>query len=490
MKQRYRVLQFSLFFFAAVALISSCRRINDFTDVGGGLIPPIDNINTFDTSLRVQAFNDTFGILTDSLRVISTDQQFLGLINSDPLFGKTDAQLYFELKPELSGFFTNGTYPFPRKDSLVLDSVVLVLGYASRYGDSTIPQTINVYELTQAFKDDSSYLIRQQPLTYGAQLNPGGQLVFPSRLDDSVKVFRDTTAGQLRIKLDTNFARRMLNYDTSNAYRSDSAFKSYFKGFAVRSVSSGNAIMGFNFSGNVNTKLAFYYKMPKKTGTLDSLNVSYFTFYDQCQTANYIKRDYSGSAVAAAAGQVLEAPLVYIQKTPGTYASIKIPDLPSISNRVVHRAELIMEQVYDPLDDQMTPPSSLYLDAFDPSITSNNKFRTIPSSQDLSPSTSNLDLSGFGIAPVDGKDPFGRTIKIWKFNVTRYVQHIVRGTQTSYDLRLYAPLTFNGKAKLLGSDFDLAGVYVGSSLANGRVRLGGGNHPNQRMRLRIVFSKL
>ncbi|MBP6590606.1 MAG: hypothetical protein KA229_10910, partial [Chitinophagaceae bacterium] len=75
MKQRYPVLQFSLFFLAAVALISSCRRINDFTDVGGGLIPPIDNINTFDSSLRVQAFNDTFGILNDSLRVISTDQQ-------------------------------------------------------------------------------------------------------------------------------------------------------------------------------------------------------------------------------------------------------------------------------------------------------------------------------------------------------------------------------------------------------------------------------
>lgn len=490
MKQRYPVFHFTLFILAAVALISSCRRINDFTDVGGGLIPPIDNINTFDTSIRVQTFNDTFGILTDSFRIISSDQHFLGLINNDNFFGKTDAQLFFELKPELSGFFTNGTYPFPRKDSLVLDSVVLVLGYAGRYGDSTIPQTINVYELTQAFKADSSYLIRQQPLAYGPQLNPGGQLVFPSRLDDSVKVFRDTTAGQLRLKLDTNFARRMMNYDTTNAYRSDSAFKTYFKGFAVKSVSSGNAIIGFNLSGNVNTKLAFYYKMPKKTGTLDSLNVTYFTFYSQCQSANYIKRDYSGSPVEAAAGQVLESPFVYIQKTPGTYANIKIPDLPSISNRVVHRAELIMEQVYDPQDDQLTPPSTLYVDAFDPSISSRNKFRTLPASQDLSPNTSNLDLTGFGVVPEDGKDPFGRTIKIWKFNVTRYVQHIVRGTQTSYDLRVYSPLTFSGKAKLLGTDFDLAGVYVGTSIANGRVRLGGGNHPNQRMRLRIIYSKL
>lgn len=491
MKKRYPVLRFSFLFVAAVALVfSACRRINDYTDIGGGLIPPVDNINTFDTSLRVQAFNDTFGFLTDSFRSITTDQHFLGLINNDPIFGKTNAEIYFELKPEQSDFFPNGVYPFARKDSLKLDSVVLMLAYTDRYGDSTIPQTINVYELTQAFKTDSAYLIRQQPLSYGAQLNPGGTLVFPSRLDDSVKAFRDTTAGQLRIKLDTNFARRMMNYDTSNAYRSDSAFRSYFKGFAVRSVSSGNAIMSFTLSENLNTKLAFYYKMPKKSGTFDSLNVSYFTFYSQCQSANYIKRDYAGTPVALAAGLVVESPLVYIQNTPGTFANIKIPDLPALTNRVVHRAELIVEEVYDPSDALFTPQNSMYLDAYDPTITSTYKYRTIPYSLDLSANTGSFDFATFGTTPVTEKDAFGNSIKVWKFNLSRYIQRIVNRTQNSYDLRLYSPLTIRGKTKSGGTDFDISGVYVARSIASGRVRVGGGNHPTQRMRLRIVYSKL
>ncbi|MGQ0740634.1 MAG: DUF4270 family protein [Bacteroidota bacterium] len=487
----------SYLFFSLIAIVatvavlfSACRKINDFTELGGGLIPPVDNINTFDTSISVFAFNDTFSLASDSLRITSDEEHFLGLINTDPIFGRTDAEVYMELKPEFYGF-----YPFARKDSLKLDSVVLVLGYVERYGDSLATQTINVHELTQAFKRDSSYLVRKQPLTYSAALlNAGGfgQTIFPSALDDSVKAFRDTTAGQVRLKLDTSFARRLMNYDTSNAYRSDSAFKSLFKGFAIRSVSTGGAIIGLNMN-SANTKLAFYYKLPKKSGTFDSVAVSYFNFHVDCRSANYVRRDYAGTPVAMAAGQTLQAPVVYIQKTPGSFANIKIPDLPAISNRVIHRAELIVEQLYHPSDDIFSAPSSMYVDAYDSTITDSYKYRTIPASLDFSPN-SGFDFVTFGTTPVNAKDPAGNNIRVWKFNLSRYVQHIVRGTQTSYDLRLYAPLTIRGQTKLVGggsTDYPVfSGSYVNTSIANGRIRVGGGNHPTQRMRLRLIYSKL
>jgi hypothetical protein len=60
-----------------------------------------------------------------------------------------------------------------------------------------------------------------------------------------------------------------------------------------------------------------------------------------------------------------------------------------------------MEQVYDPSDDLLSPPTTLFLDAFDPSLSGNNKFRTLPASLDLSPSTSNLDLTGFGVVLME-----------------------------------------------------------------------------------------
>lgn len=492
MKKHYPVLSFIAFIFTVVFLFSACRKINDFTDLGGGLIPPVDHINTFDTSISVFAFNDTFSFTTDSLRIRKGDEQFLGIINTDPIFGRTNAELYMELKPDFYGF-----YPFARRDSLKLDSVVLILSYLENYGDSLVPQTIQVHELTQAFKTDTFYLVRQQPLLYGAVLlNAGGtgQTIFPNRLADSVKVFRDTTAGQLRLKLDTSFARRLMNYDTSNAYRSDSAFRSNFKGFAIRSVSSGKAIIGLNMNG-LNTKLAFYYKQPKKSGTFDSLNVSYFYFHSGCNAASYVRRDYAGTPVAAAAGQTTQASVVYIQNAPGTFATLKIPDLPAIGNRVVHRAELIVEQLYDVSDTIFTPPSSLYIDASDSSLSGSYKFRTIPVSLDFSPN-SGLNLVTFGVIPETAKDAFGNTIKVWKFNLTRYVQHIVRGTQTSFDLRLHAPFTLKGKTGIAGggladfSDPFFPRTFVNPAIANGRIRVGGGNRPTQRMRLRIIYSKL
>lgn len=486
MKKHYLVLAFTAFIFTVAFLFSACRKINDYTDLGSGLIPPVDNINTFDTSLRVFAYNDTFSLTTDSFRITKNDRHYLGLILNDPIFGKTDAQIFMELKPE---FYAN--YPFARRDSTKLDSLVLILGYADRYGDSTIAQTINVYELTQAFKIDSAYLVRKPAFSHNVlPLNLPGQLIFPSRLDDSVKAFRDTTAGQMRIKLDTNFARRLMNYDTTNAYRTDSSFRSNFKGFALKSEMGGNAIIGFNMK-SANTKLAFYYRIPKPGGG-DSLVVTYFNFTVSCNSANYVTRNYTGTAVASAAGQPNEAAVVYIQQTPGTFANIRIPDISLLTNRVVHRAELIVEQLYDPSDDKFTPPAVMYLDAYDPTITSSYKFRTIPYSLALSRFDGNFNFKEFGTSPLNEKDPLGNHIKVWKFNLSRYLQNILNGKQTSYDLRLYSPLAIRGKTRSPGdtTDFELGSVYVGTSIANGRIRVGGGNHPSQRMRLRIVYSKL
>lgn len=480
---------------AAIALLfSACRKINDYTELGGDLIPPVDNIHTFDTSISLQTYNDTFGLASDSERITRADEQFIGLINNDPIFGKTDARLFFELKNPYYG-----SYPFARKDSVIIDSIVMVLNYVETYGDTNTAQLLKVYEISQnpstnVFKEDSNYLIRRENFVYNTAtaLNElPYRFILPSTLKDSVKVFRDTSARQLRIRLDTNFARRLMNYDTTNGYKNDSIFRTLFRGFAIRSEGPGNALIGVNVN-STNTKLAFYYNCPKVGGGGRDTAVSYLYFTPNCGTANYVKRDYTGTAIAAAAGLSVEAPIVYIQKTPGSFAKIKIPALASLSNRVIHRAELIVEQLYDPSDAMFPPPDRLYVDAYDPSITSSYKYRTIPYSLDVS-TISGYNFANFGTTPVNDKDPGGRAIKVWKFNLSRYVQHIVTQTQASYELRLYAPLTIKGKTWLSGttSEIDVfPSTYVNGSIAAGRIRVGGGNHPTQRMRLRLIYSKL
>jgi hypothetical protein len=489
-KKDYLVLSLLALVATVAVLFSACRKINDYTEVGGGLIPPIDNIHTFDTIMNVQIYNDTFGLATDSEVVTRADEHFIGLINNDPIFGKTDARLFLELKNPYYG-----VYPFARKDSVQIDSAVLVLGYVETYGDSTIPQLLKVYEITGAgLRADSNYLIRKEPVIYNTALplnQPPFTFVTPKNLDDSVKVFRDTTANQLRIRLDTNLARRLINYDTTNGYKNDSIFKTLFKGFAIRSESGGNAVMGFNLNG-ANTKFAVYYHAPKKGGGGLDTAVTYFYFTSDAGSANYVKRDYSGTPVAAAAGLPTEASIGYIQKTPGTFVNVKIPGLGNLSNRIVHRAELIVEELYDPSDATFPPPERLYLDASDPTITTPYKFRSIPYSLDIS-SVSGFDFLNFGTAPLPGKDPAGNNIKIWKFNLSRYVQHIVTGTQTSYDLRLSAPLTLKGVTRLVGTTVETnvyPATYVNGSIVTGRMRVAGGSTHPQRVRLHIIYSKL
>lgn len=490
MKKRTLLLSAIAIVATVAILFSACRKINDYTELGGDLLPPIDNVNTFDTSLTVELYNDTFTLALDSEVTTRSDEHFLGQINSDPFFGKTDARLFLELKNPYYG-----TYPFARKDSIILDSVVMVLNSVEVYGDTMVPQIFKVYEITgTAFDEDSNYLIRKENFTYNT-FAPLNQFpitpTIPASLNDSVRVFLDTTSHQLRIKLDTNFARRLINYDTTDGYKNDSIFRTRFKGFAIRSEGLGEALVGINLN-SINTKLAFYYSAPKKAGGGRDTVVSYFYFTPDCGEANYVKRDYGSSPVALAAGSPLPATIGYIQKTPGTFANVKIPALAGLSNRIVHRAELIVEQIYHPSDDIFPPPDRLYLDAADPTISAFYKFRTIPYSQDIS-TISGFDFVNFGVNPLNAKDPGGTTIKQWKFNLSRYVQHIVNGTQTSYDLRLYAPLTLKGRARIVGTTVETdvyPSTYVNGAMAIGRIRVGGGNHPTQKMRLRIVFSKL
>jgi len=478
-------------------ILYSCKKINEATSLGGDLIPPVDNITTFDTTLDVEAYNDTFTILTDTLGINSGQEHFLGQITNDPLFGKTNAKMYLDLLPSVTGS------PFINKpDSLNIDSVVLILDYQGTYGDSTVPQTVNVYEISQSslFSPDTLYRVRKNDLVTTTLL--GSRTFLPMRLDDSVKAYQDTTAMQLRIRLDDSFGSRLLGYDTTNsgghiaAYSSDSAFKKAFNGFALEST-GGNAIMGFNLQG-ANTKLAIYYKDDNNNAPVASWDtaVTYFPFAGNVSaaSANLVTRDFSGSPLEAAVnGTTAPADgLVYMQTTPGSFATIKIPGLPGLSNRIVHRAELIAEEAFDPSDLIFAPSNFLYLDAFDPVL---NDFRTIPYDV-LSDVSGSLNLPAFGVAPVNATDDGGHLVKVWHFNLTRYVQHIVNQTELTYDLRLYSP--FDAVNQYKPSNVSVpVGVTtaVNPSIAAGRVRLFGGDpspvNPNpHRLRLRIVYSKI
>jgi hypothetical protein len=491
-KHKHLALTLGAIFTSIVLLLFSCKKLNESTAIGGGLIPEVDNITTFDTILTVEAYNDTFTLATDTTLYSSSYTHYLGQINSDPFFGKSDAKIFLELLPP------NDRYTFINKaDSLHIDSVVLVLNYVETWGDTTVDQTINVYEMAQGSEfADTNHIVRKSNYPKAGLL--GSRTVKPFQLNDSIQNYKDTTSHQLRVRLDNAFGQRLLAYDTTssgpnNAYYSDSVFRKFVKGFAVEST-SGEALMGFNLEGD-NTKLAIYYKDDNGDSPVEKWDtaVAYFAFNASANnaSANYIARDYTGSALAAAVGGSAPDDLVYIQSTPGSFATIKIPGLAGLNNNLIHRAELIMEQVYDG-SDTLFPPTNLYLDAYDPVIPG---FRTIPYDVTFD-ATGNTNLGDFGIAPINTKDLAGRVVKSWRFNLTRYVQHIVNDTEKVYDLRLFSPFSVSERYGIgeLSSSSSKIPFTINSSIGKGRVRLAGNTGPAdtnpQRMRLRIVYSKI
>jgi hypothetical protein len=467
-----------LVFFSALVIFFSCKKI-DVTNIGEGLIPSVDNVTTFDTVMDLITDNT---LLLDSTRLLRSESHGLGLINSDPEFGKTKAEIYFSVSPA-----SFGVHPFSRKDtnSYVFDSVVLALDYASLYGDSLSVEKFDVFEVSpdSYLKSKSDgYLIDTIDVPYETQLL-GTKLVDFTTLNDSVydKRKRDTLRlkNQLRIKLDNSLGLRFLAYDTSGAYKSDSAFYAAFRGLALRVDEGGspakNALAYFTLNAT-NTKLIFYYRVLSSTNAVADTVATEFGFYAfNSANVNLVKRTPAGNYQTYLGNGNGSDDKLYIQSSPGSVATIKIPNLNTLSNRIVHRAEIIFEDI-NPTETIYTKPNFLFMDAID---TVNKRIVTMP-----------YDFN----YENDFTNTFGGTVKNNKyiFNVSRYVQSIVTRKEKDYTLRLSAP--FRTRAIDYASGLiPLTPIPINTPIAAGRVVLAGGNYsadPSKRARLRIIYSKI
>ena len=84
-------------YWIAIAILFSifaCTKI-ETTNIGSGLIPPIDGVTTLDTSLGIVT-NNFIDTTSNSLRVYASDDHIIGVINNDPYLVK------LPLKPILS----------------------------------------------------------------------------------------------------------------------------------------------------------------------------------------------------------------------------------------------------------------------------------------------------------------------------------------------------------------------------------------------------
>ena len=464
-----------MFFFFGIG----CTKI-DTTELGQDLIPAVDNIHTFDTTLNVIANNFDYDNPCDS--VGRTNLHALGIIANDPYFGKSEANIYTEFKPSAFPF----NFMDHDKDSLFIDSAVIVLQYSYSYGDTNALQKVQVYPLANRFKLDSIYTTCNL-LDY-RNILLGEKSFTPVSLRDSVHGFREKAANQLRIPVDRSLIENWIAMGTG-IFQSDSAFVSRFQGFAIMAdeTAGGQALNYFDLSSN-NTRLSIYMRSSKA----DKKDTSVYDFpvTNSSGRSNSIVRTRDNSEITQHLSQPAAGDsLIYLQTSPGNYAQLKIPGIATLSNRVIHRAELIMDQVYSPntFDNFFTTPAMLYLDTKDTSATT-----YVPVPCDFNSTELQSGFFTIGGAGKKADNGSGQTVTRYTFNISRYVQSIITRQENNAVLRLRAPYfilnsnTYVDRCNQLISPF----TYGMNNVADGRVKLNGTNSTPTKMRLRIIYSTL
>ena len=476
----------------SIISLSACTRIGT-SELGLDFVSK-DYFNTQDTILVVET--ETVD-RPDSLRIYGSDVHIVGNLTDDALFGATAASMYFQLTPNNFPFYLQGN-----KDSITVDSAVLVLSYAGFYGDSTKPLKLNLRRISTStpMLMNLSYATNY-PEVYNIQTDAA--LANPYNLDftkvgDSVFNRFESARKQIRIPLLKSYADLFIKtYDSTNAYKNDTTLRAYFPGFALTAdASSNNNVLLKTSLVDTNTKLGLYYTTnslatPGKKDTL----VAYFKFssYYNAQ-ANFIKRNRAGSEASMHMNGNANESLVYVQSSPGTMVKIKIPGLKNFPNKLVHRAELIAEQVPteapNALEKHLLPPNYLFLAAYD---STSPILRSVPN--DFQGSSDAASFFRFGGQLMYKTSQGVENIATYNFNVSRYVQGVISRKDSMFDFRIIAPV--NDSIRFVPprpsngmSTINYLSSGLGNSPATGRVRLGGGSHSKYKMRLRIYYSDL
>jgi hypothetical protein len=504
---------------ALFVFIFSCTKL-DTTTLGQDLIPAVDNITTFADTLDITTTQGYF--LPDTTKVLYNETHAVGHIETDPLFGKSDAAIYFQLKPSFYPFYFGaagdttrnpggGPGPTLPVDNVGVDSVFMCLAYTGYYGDTLTPLQLEVRQLYDDKFRDSVGVERNvgfQPTTLGSVLG-SVTLDIPS-IKNQIKFAhdKDSVTNQIRIKItDPAFINNLYNNDSSavGAFHNDSLFRRAYNGFAItrKAGGTGNAFVYVSLT-DAKTRLEIHYRK-KKISLPDTTYASFalyptITVYGQpSSTGNGIVRDRTGTPSATGLSDYL-----FLQTSgPGTYANLSIPTLGTRPNQIIHRAAILIESVPNlasPTTDALFPPPDyLYLDLKDTSATGGDKWK--PVYHDLNPSSPyDPDFkTGYPFFPLSGVDPtnyggnlkykpdgLGNKIGYYNINVTRYVQQIVTKQTPNYPMRMWAPYS------LIYPQYSAEIIPYYNLIANGRVRLASGSHPDKtkKMRMVIIYSKI
>jgi hypothetical protein len=232
---------------------------------------------------------ETYTIEEDSLLSSNLSVAMLGSYK-DPVFGTFQSEFYTQFR--LPGFNPD----FGDLSTVIIDSFVLGLEYRGYYG-SLDPQKFEVFQLTEDIYKDSTYLSFQTKTVASQNLIlPNHDVITPNPINQTV-IGTEKVESQLRLHLDTNFARNLMLESQLNpsTFSSNENFLAFFKGLNVRVNNTSQdekegAILYFNLEDPL-SKLTIYYRLDGLVKSFD------FLINSECADFNHHSIDNSGKNV-------------------------------------------------------------------------------------------------------------------------------------------------------------------------------------------------
>ena len=419
---------FRYIFYLAIVTLSvvevSCKKKTP-EDIGLPILPGDDVLNTF--------FTDTMTLVThtvaeDSLPTKNLLPTLLGSMN-DPVFGISKASVFTQIS--LSA--TNPSFGA----NPVLDSAVLSLVYyKGEYYGALSPQKFTVYEVTQAIYSDSIYYSNRM-LPYNP-VELGNAVRIPHPAADSLLVDSLKYPPHLRIPLDVIFFNGFLT--NTAIYNSNTDLQNFFKGFYITAASVSSSDSGAVFSMDMNhaySRITLFYH-----NSIDTTSYYFGIAGDATTRFSHFDHDYSATTDIKnqlGSANTIQSDKVFIQPMAGLRAKVTMPTLPAFFNNkkvAINKAELIM-----PVD---------ALSAGSSTFAPHSKLIAAIADSVLGPAIMPDYFEG---ATYFGGD-YDATNKVYKFNIARYIQQVLSGSQKNQGLYIitYSRPTTANRVQLLGGN--------------------------------------
>jgi hypothetical protein len=344
----------AVFFLPVLATIflASCDKPN--LNLGTNFI---NNSNT--NIVVIDTFSANLStVLLDSFPTAGSGAMLIGSYN-DPYFGYINSRSFLQIgRPASIPSIT----PFA-----VFDSISLIMRInKSFYGDTTIPQRYNVYQLTQnyllplpplprTFYNTTSIPFDPTPLGFkDVTIKPTALITSSIATKDTVQIMLPDTLGKSLLQL---------MYNKSVIVTNQTSFLDYFNGLCISADNSGKGVI-FGFNDSVFIRLVYH--EPGASFHYVSVN---FPLNNAAFQFNQVSFDRTGTALTAFNGLPRPNPVVplevqssatnhaaYVQSMTGLQAKVLFPTVFSLTQFSDYisllRAELILKPVpgsYNPL---------------------------------------------------------------------------------------------------------------------------------------------